>query len=97
MANGRDWWLHVRGCPGSHVIIRLDKNLEPDSETLKDALQLALYYSKARHQGEGEICFTQRKYVSRLGKNKTGLVQISKHQTAWIRLDPVRLQALKDR
>lgn len=97
LANGRDWWLHAQGCPGSHVLIRLGKDLEPDPETLKDALQLALYYSKARSQGEGEICFTQRKYVSRLGKKKPGLVQISKHQIAWIRLDPVRLQAIKDR
>lgn len=97
LANGRDWWLHVNGTPGSHVIIRLGKDQEPDSETLKDAMQLALHYSKARDQGEGEICFTQRKYVTRLGKEKTGLVQISKHQRVWIRLDPVRLQALKDR
>lgn len=96
LANGRDWWLHVRGYPGSHVIIRMNKDHEPDSETLKDAFQLALYYSKARAQGEGEICFTQRKYVSRLGQKKTGLVQISKHQTAWIRLDLIRLQALKN-
>jgi predicted ribosome quality control (RQC) complex YloA/Tae2 family protein len=97
LANGRDWWLHASGCPGSHVIIRLGKDHEPDPETLKDALQLALYYSKARSQGEGEICYTQRKYVSRLGKGKTGLAQIAKHQTVWIRSDPVRLQALKER
>ncbi len=97
LANGRDWWLHVRGYSGSHVIIRLGKDQEPDSETLKDAMQLALYYSKARLQGEGEICFTQRKYVSRLGKGKAGLVQISKHQTAWIRFDPARWQVLKER
>jgi predicted ribosome quality control (RQC) complex YloA/Tae2 family protein len=97
LANGRDWWLHVSGYSGSHVIIRLGKNQEPDSETLKDAMQIALYYSKARTQGEGEICFTQRKYVSRLGKGKTGLVQISKHQIAWIRFDPARWQILKER
>lgn len=95
LANGRDWWLHVSGYPGSHVIIKMNKDQEPDPETLKDAFQLALYHSKARDMGEGEICFTQRKYVSRLGRKKTGLVQISKHQTAWIRADPVRLQALK--
>ncbi len=70
LANGRDWWIHVRGFPGSHVVIRLGKQQEPDSETLKDAFQLALHYSKARHHGEGEICFTQRKYVSRLRKKK---------------------------
>lgn len=96
LANGRDWWLHAKGYSGSHVIIRLAKEQEPDPETLKDAMQLALYYSKARTQGEAEICHTQRKYVSRLGK-KAGLVQISKHQTAWIRFDPARYRALQER
>ena len=97
LANGRDWWLHVRGCSGSHVIIKTNKEQEPDEETLKDAFQLALYHSKGRMQGEGEICFTQRKYVSRLGQKKAGLVQISKHQTAWVRFDPNRLKALQER
>lgn len=95
LANGRDWWVHVRGSPGSHVIIRMNKDQEADPEALQDAFQLALYYSKARKQGEGEICFTQKKYVSRLGQKREGLVQISKHQTAWVRLDEVRLQRLK--
>jgi predicted ribosome quality control (RQC) complex YloA/Tae2 family protein len=97
LANGRDWWLHAKGYSGSHVIIRLAKDQDPDPETLKDAMQLALYHSKARAQGEGEICFTQCKYVSRLGKGSPGLVQISKHQTAWIRLDPARYRALQER
>jgi predicted ribosome quality control (RQC) complex YloA/Tae2 family protein len=97
LANGRDWWLHANGCSGSHVIIRVAKDLEPDSETLKDALQLALYYSKMRGQGEGEICYTQRKYVSRFGKGRAGLVQISKHQIAWIKFDPARFHALQER
>jgi len=97
LANGSDWWLHARGCPGSHVIIRLKKEKEPDPETLKDALQLALYYSKARAQGEGEIYLTQCKYVSSLKKGKQGAVQISKHQTAWIRFEPARWEALKKR
>ncbi len=98
LANGRDVWLHVKGCPGSHVLIRMPKEENPDPETLEDAMQLALYYSKARSQGEGEICWTQRKYVSRLGKQrKAGQVQISKHHIQWIRLDLTRYQALKER
>jgi predicted ribosome quality control (RQC) complex YloA/Tae2 family protein len=97
LANGRDWWLHARNCPGSHIIIRLDKDQEPDHETLQDALQLALHYSKARAAGEGEICFTQRKYVSQLKKGKAGQVQISKHQIAYIRYDAERFLKLKER
>lgn len=94
IANGHDWWFHVRGCSGSHVIIRLLKGQEPDVETLKDAMQLALYHSKARMQAEGEICFTQRKYLSKLKRGKPGLVQVSRHQTAWVRSDADRFQRL---
>lgn len=95
LANGRDWWLHANGYSGSHVIIKMGRLEEPDSETLKDALHLALYHSKGRAQKEGEVCFTQRKYVSRLGEKGTGLAQISKHQRAWVKLDPTRLKALR--
>lgn len=97
LANGRDWWLHVRGYPGSHVIIRQNKDQPPDPETLKDAMQLALFYSKARPQGEAEVCWTQRKYVTRLGKGKTGQVQISQQKTAWVRFDAARYRALQER
>ena len=98
LARGRDWWLHVKGCPGSHVIIRIGKDPEPDSETIEDALQLALLYSKAKKQGEGEVCITQRKYVARMGKGgQAGQVQISKHRTVWVRFDQTRYDALKVR
>ncbi len=80
-ANGSDWWLHVQDFPGSHVVI---KSADPDQETLEEAMQLALKYSKAKDRGEGEICLTQRKYVTRLPRHP-GKVQVSKHKTVVIR------------
>lgn len=97
LASGSDWWLHVNGMPGSHIVVKVPKKSEPDAETLQDALQLALNYSKAKNQGEGEVLVTQRKYVTRLGKGQTGKVQVSKHELKWIRLDPQRFQSLKER
>lgn len=95
LANGRDWWLHITGCPGSHVVIRTGKEEEPDPETIKDAMQLALYFSKARASGEGEVCITQRKYVSKIGGGKAGQVQISRHKNRQVRLDLDRIRALQ--
>ncbi len=95
LANGRDFWLHVKGFSGSHVILRSDKEIEkPDPESLQDALQLALYYSTARKAGEAEICLTKRKFVSKLSA-KPGAVQISKQLHFWIRLDQERLKTIK--
>jgi predicted ribosome quality control (RQC) complex YloA/Tae2 family protein len=97
IAKGGDWWLHVKDYPGSHVVIRTLKGQEPDPESLYDAMQLALYYSKAKSQGQGEVCITQRKFVSRFGKGQMGKVQLSKHKTVVAKLDPARYEQLKNR
>lgn len=96
-ANGSDWWIHVRDYPGSHVIIKVKKNQEPDPDALQDAMQLALYYSKAKNEGAAEVCITQCKHLLRLGKGRIGKVQISKSRTAMIRSDPNRINALRSR
>lgn len=88
-ANGLDWWLHVKGFPGSHVVI---KSQEPDEETIQDALQLALKHSKAK--GECEVALTQKKYISRFGQAKPGQVHLSKHKTIFVREDLIRLKKL---
>lgn len=96
-ARGSDWWLHVSGFAGSHVILKTSKGKEPDHEALQDAIQLALHYSKAKPEGGADVCMTQRKYVSRLGKNAPGKVQISKHKIVYAKLDEERFKKLKEK
>lgn len=96
-ANGLDYWLHARDVPGSHVVLHLGKHREPDEESLKDALQAALFYSKAKDNQEGEVCITQCKHVTRFGKNQPGKVQISQHRVAYVKLDTERLRRLRER
>ncbi|MBA3722965.1 MAG: DUF814 domain-containing protein [Parachlamydiaceae bacterium] len=97
LANGSDWWLHVKDFSGSHVIIKTKKEQEPDHETLQDAMQLALQNSQAKDLSEAEICVTQRKFVSRSGKGRIGKVNISKHKTLLAKKDSKRMQELKVR
>ncbi|MGZ3633592.1 MAG: NFACT RNA binding domain-containing protein [Parachlamydiaceae bacterium] len=87
LAHGNDWWLHVQGAPGSHVVIKSGK--APDAETLQDALQLALIHSQAKKQRQAEVIVTQQKYVSRFGKGakNCGKVQVSQHKLYSISLD----------
>ena len=40
-----EWWLHVSGVPGSHVVVAFDGDLLP-KETKRDAAVLATHYSK---------------------------------------------------
>ena len=97
LAKGLDWWLHASECAGSHVVIKTHRGEEPDPETLADALQLALYYSKAKQQGAAEIRMTQKKFVSRFGKGQIGKVQISHSKTFFIKIDPERYRSIKER
>jgi len=96
LARGSDWWLHVRDFAGSHVIIRcLTKTAVPDPESLNDALQVALHYSKAKDKGEADICVTQCKHLTRPPRGKTGQVQLSKHKVMHVVEDRERLERLK--
>jgi predicted ribosome quality control (RQC) complex YloA/Tae2 family protein len=49
VAEPRDFWLHVAGPPGSHVVIRNPDGLEePPRAVLQRAAELAAWHSKAR-------------------------------------------------
>lgn len=98
-AHGSDWWLHVQGFPGPHVILRGFKLSEPDPEALQDALQLALFYSQAKKAGYADIVITRQKYLSRFGKGKhsLGKVQMSTYKTLPVSLDAQRIEIIKTR
>lgn len=97
LAHGSDWWLHVQGYPGSHVLLKGFKQTEPDHATLQDALQLALFYSQAKKIGSADVIITQQKYLSRFGKGKNniGKVQVSKYKTQYVQLDSARIEKIK--
>jgi predicted ribosome quality control (RQC) complex YloA/Tae2 family protein len=75
-----DVWLHARGCPGAHVILRADA-AGPSPTALREAAQLAAYYSTNRTAGRVAVDWTRRKHVRRLGKGTPGLVSYSGEET----------------
>jgi predicted ribosome quality control (RQC) complex YloA/Tae2 family protein len=94
-AKGHDLWLHVKDYPGSHVVIRTKKSKTVDQETIDDAVQVAIFYSKAKEAGSAEVCLTEKKFVSRFGKKKDGKVQISKQRVIFAKADKERFKALQ--
>lgn len=96
-ASGSDYWLHVSGMPGSHVILHLSKGIQPNEDSIKDAIQAALFFSKAKDTKAAEVSITLCKHVSRFGKNQPGKVQISNFKTVYAKLDVERLRNLRER
>jgi predicted ribosome quality control (RQC) complex YloA/Tae2 family protein len=56
LASQRDFWLHVAGTPGSHVIVRNPGGLETlPRETLRFAARLAAVHSKSKGGGQVSV------------------------------------------
>lgn len=90
-----DLWLHARGVPGSHVVVRLPKAHTVPPATLHDAATLALWYSDLRKSGKGEVLYTKKKFVKKAKGHKPGAVHISREKTLWITIDRGKLECLK--
>ena len=85
LAHQDDWWFHVRGMPGSHVILRAVDKVEPDRATLERVAAIAAYHSKARSGGVVAVSCTRAKYVTKPPGAKAGTVQIRKETVFKVR------------
>ena len=85
IAHPNDWWFHVRGMPGSHVILRSGEREDPDRETLKLAASVAAYHSKARSGGVVGVSGTLARHVSKPRGAKQGTVTIRKETVFKVR------------
>lgn len=94
---GNDYWLHTRDFPGGYVFIKLNKGKSIPLDTLLDAGNLALYFSKGRKYGIGELYYTQVKYLRRAKDGKKGLVLPTQEKNLSIGMDNQRLDRLLQR
>jgi predicted ribosome quality control (RQC) complex YloA/Tae2 family protein len=63
-AGPHDLWLHAHGVPGGHVVIKNGGQPVPDG-TLRQAAQLAAWYSAAREEAEVQVDYIERRHVRR--------------------------------
>jgi len=87
LARSHDLWLHVQGGPGSHVVVRLNKGKQAPPRTLREAAQLAAYYSRARGQVKVPVDYALRKYLRKPKAVAPGLVLLSQEKTIVVRPD----------
>ena len=97
LAKSDDLWLHARGTPGSHVVVRLEKGSDPPPETIRDAATLALLYSDHKKSGKGDVIYTRRKWVKKAKGQAPGAVIVTQEKSLHVSLEKTRLDALKAR
>jgi predicted ribosome quality control (RQC) complex YloA/Tae2 family protein len=76
LARPGDLWFHIRGMPGSHVVLRVPPDTTPDRGTRELAAAIAAYHSKARTAGRVSVSCTDARHVSKPAQAKPGTVTI---------------------
>ncbi|MGY4706159.1 Rqc2 family fibronectin-binding protein [Candidatus Bipolaricaulota sp. J31] len=61
-AHPRDIWLHARGVPGAHVIVK-SAGQDVPREVLEEAARLAAWHSKARYDTKVAVTYTEVRYL----------------------------------
>jgi predicted ribosome quality control (RQC) complex YloA/Tae2 family protein len=92
LARGNDLFFHLEGSPGSHVILRTEGRSDPPSESLLDAAELAVEFSKAKHATRASVHIAAVKDISKPSGAKPGLVYVHRGRTLQLRRDPKRLE-----
>ena len=73
LAVGNDWWFHVKGAAGSHVIVKSGGEELP-KRTFEEAGRLAAYYSGMRGANKVEVDYVERKHVKKPKGGMPGFV-----------------------
>jgi len=87
LAKSNDIWMHTREIPGSHVIIRTDKQNLPES-VLNAAAKLCVDFSTT-HPGNYLVDYTKRKFVK---IQEGSSVEYDKYQTLAILKEGVEIR-----
>ncbi|MGA1843542.1 MAG: NFACT family protein [bacterium] len=82
LAKPDDIWLHVHDAPGSHVLIKNPKRMDPvPTDVIAKAAGIAAYYSRMRDEGKVLVGYTQRRFVRKPKGMKPGQVLVDKQRT----------------
>lgn len=87
LGSGSDLWLHARGIPGAHVIVK-SRGREVPERTLREAAAYAAYYSQARDSASVAVDYTLQRHVKRLKGGPPGLVTYGEERTVRVRPTP---------
>ncbi|HBX65676.1 MAG: hypothetical protein CL670_12135 [Balneola sp.] len=84
-AHKEDVWMHARGVPGSHLVIRMgnDKGM-PSRQVLLEAASYAAFNSKAKGSNLAPVIITKKKYVRKPKGSPPGAVVVDKEDVEMV-------------
>ena len=88
-----EMWLHAKDMPGSHVIVRAEGEIP--QETLKQAAQLAAWYSKGQRSSSVPVDYTRRRYVKKPSGAPAGQVIYTHQKTAFMTVEESDIRGIR--
>ncbi|MGO8950998.1 MAG: NFACT family protein [Ktedonobacterales bacterium] len=93
-ASPADLWLHARGVPGSHVIVKSGGRPVP-AATQREAAALAAYYSQSRSAGSVPVDITEQRFVRHVKGGGPGMVTYQHEHTVYAEPSDVGISIFK--
>jgi predicted ribosome quality control (RQC) complex YloA/Tae2 family protein len=82
IARPDDIWIHARGIPGAHVVLKTNQAKgEVSQGALLAAAGIAAYFSKGRTDSKVAVDYTRRKHVKKPKGARPGMVTYDHHRT----------------
>ena len=79
VARGEDIWMHARGCPGAHVLLKVRRgSTKPTDEDLQFCANIAAFYSEARTERNAIITLAEPKHIQKPRGAPPGAVKLRK-------------------
>ena len=78
-----DYWFHVQKIHGSHVILSCEGK-PPDEDSIREAAELAAYYSQAREGQNVPVDYCPVKQVKKPAGAKPGMVIYEHYNTVYV-------------
>ena len=96
IARGSDLFFHLDGAPGSHVVLCTDGQSDPPQESILDACELAVHFSKQKNASRADVHVVPIKQVKKPKGAKPGLVWVTGGRSLHLRREETRLARLLD-
>lgn len=86
-AKGWDWWMHLRGIPGAHLVLRSQRDGAPSLEVLLAMAQIALVHGKVPEGSARDVQYTRVRDVRSIPGAADGRVRLANEKVLHVTRD----------
>lgn len=91
VGRGDDFWMHLRGRPGSHLLLPMQKGHTPSLELLLAAAQIAAVHGQIPNGSKAEVQYTRIRDIRSIPGSPDAKVRVFNEKVLQVVRDPAEL------